>query len=214
MISGFTDSGKDGVSIALPPTTRSWRPVASIKGAIDGARFQQSAISNGFLTSSVVVTATHERTSIVATFTGGAPASSYTVLVYREGVLQGGQGGIPSGAVGATIPPILEPIPFPRIPEFPPVFPGPFGIHSVDTLDKRSSNGDGACVWELPVPQSPETARVVRFDLPNGRKVWGDKIRLVEEVPGAQSYPYTSFNGITVTATGIETLTLSDEEIQ
>jgi hypothetical protein len=212
LVSGFTDSGKDGVSIRLPADTRSWRPVVSVQGALDSVRFQETAISNGFLTSSVIVESTQDETLIAASFTG-IPNSTYSVLVYREGVLQDSVGGVQSGAVGARILPILEPIPFPRIPEFPPVSPGPFNISGVETLDQRT-NGQGACEWELPVPQSPRTARVVRFDLPNGKKVWGDKIRLVEEVPGAMSYPYTSFNGITLRATGIESLTISNQEIQ
>jgi hypothetical protein len=211
LVSSFSDSGLDGVSIKLPADTQSWRPDISIQGAREGARFEQVAISNGFRTSRVVVTATHERTDIVGHFTG-TPASTYSVLVYREGVLRASQGGIPSGGPGASIPPILEPIPFPRIPDFPPVAPGPFGIEA-STLSQRT-NGEGACVWELPVPQGPDKARVVRFDLPNGTKVWGDKIRLVEEVPGAMSYPYTSFNGIAVKASGIESLTIHGEEIQ
>jgi hypothetical protein len=212
LISGFTDSGQDGVSIRLPEATRSWRPVVSIQGARDGARFEQAAISNGFLTSRVIVeSTTQEGTRIVAHFTG-SPDARYTALVYREGVVQGFQNGIQSGAPGPVIFPIPEPIPFPRPQDFPPVAPGPFSIND-ETLAQRTS-GEGACQWELPVPQSPHTARMVRFDLPNGTRVWGDKIRLVEEVPGAQSYPYTSFNGIVLKASGIDGLTIDSEEIQ
>jgi hypothetical protein len=211
IVSSFTDSGKDGVSIALPEGTTSWRLKSSVQGAVDGMRFEEVAdISNGFITSRVVVTATHESTQIVGYFTG-SPNATYTAIVSLNGTVQASQSGISSGGLGPIAFPTPEPIPFPRIPDFPPVTPGPFGILQ-DSLAKQGTAG--ACVWELPISQNPATARMVLFRLPNGKRAWGDKIRLVEDVPGAKSYPYTSFSGIAVKASGVESITLSNETVQ
>lgn len=110
-----------------------------------------------------------------ATFTGGTTQRTYSVLVYKGGVFQGGAGGIGNGAQYLFINPNWD---------------EDFIMWLIGQWTFRLSMDDGSCGWQFDLGE----ARVMQ--LADGTELVGDEIRLVEEIRDDGHYPYTGFDAI------------------
>jgi hypothetical protein len=143
-------SSDAGVSIELPDA-RTW-----------------SGAMRGVATSEVEAKRTGTGFAFAAAFTGNEGLRTYSALVYRDGVLQGSMGNIPSHTQGIWI--NLE----------------------RETTSLFVVNPSGGCSWEFRYSGAP-----IAMKLPNGVQLMGDEVKLVEEVKPSGGYPYTTFDGLT-----------------
>lgn len=204
-ITNFGASGSDGVAFQIPGAT-SWTVSSAIQGnSAATTRLVSTAVADGAPTSSMILQQNGGSVTVSATFTGAGRGATYSALIYKDGVFQGGGGGIPSGQMAMMINrtnPINNPDP-PR--------PDPwpwwwwwwwfhdFGFSIV------SSTGGCSHTFSTSMPWS--------FTLADGRSVIGNRVDLVEDVPGSGSYPYLSFDAMQSQGTP-GSLTIQSESVK
>lgn len=209
-VSGLGAEGNDGVISRFDPTTFWNAQIALPAGPDSTTETHFSSISAGEVTSELNIAPENGRLHLEATFTGDAATSTYSVLIYKDGILQGslggfsgdpGQGKVTGKASGANglenvtqrIALYVDGIYMGQIDEpwwWPWVS---FGI----------ANG-GGCIWGL------QTVNDVTFSLPDGNNVVGDEVRFMEDVRGPGHYPYLGFEAIE-TRTTAESFTVVNE---
>lgn len=202
-VGNFGASGQDGVNISLDLAT-SW--TAEYNNAAFTSTNHQTvftAMAEGAATSTARLGVTNAAAtctkSLAATFTGAGDRSTYSALVYREGVLQAAIGGVRNGQTAARSiggGPGCRP----RWQTYSQCIQActsggwPCGYCSNPCPPDRvgfHTRANGACVWDFAGPLSD-------WQLLDGRKVQGDQVVLVEEIPEAGSYPYMTFDAIRI----------------
>lgn len=191
-------SGEDGVVSRFAPTTFWNAQFALPAGAGNNQATHFSSISAGEVTSELDIAPKNGRLQLEATFTGDSETSTYSVLIYDDGILKGSLGGFSgepdenktSGKAaggnrltqrialyidGIYMGQIEEPWWWPWI---------TFGIAN-----------DGGCNWGI------QLANDVTFSLPDGNRVVGDEVRFEEDVRGPSHYPYLGFEAIETRST-------------
>jgi len=197
-VSGLGPDGQDGVVSRFDPTTFWIAQLALPAGAGANPASHFSSISAGKVTSELDIAPEDGRLHLEATFTGDAESSTYSVLIYNDGLLVGSLGGF-SGEPGknqlagkaaggnrisAKIALYVDGIYMGQIEEpwwWPWVS---FGI-----------SNNGGCNWGL------QMARDATFTLPDGNRVVGDEVRFEEDVQGPSHYPYLGFEAIATRST-------------
>lgn len=171
------NAGTDGVKIDVGHAI-GWKARTDFDSPSGGA-IHLGAISDGAVVSTATIKASRDGLSFGSTFTGAGKGTTFSVKVYRDGELQGGQGGLTANRI------IIG-----------------YNISIDEYMDWLQWAGfylrmaDGSCSWEL----EGDRDRPLALRLPNGDEVVGDEIRLVEEIRGGGNYPYVGFQGITVQA--------------
>ena len=187
-------SGRDGVAIRFDGA-RSWSSVASFRG--DGgrdARLVSTALADGFAVSTATMSRNGSKVELGATFTGSGSGSTYSVLIYRDGVLKASSGGNPNGSAAIDV--------------FSPCLwlGGVEGDICDLVWEFRNSPGQSRCEWGL------VSDELLTFRFPNGKRVRGDEVQLVEEISPNGGYPYLSFDEIVLRGTG-DAIRLHSESI-
>lgn len=206
-VSGLGPEGQDGVVSRFAPTTFWNAQLALPAGPGNNQATHFSSISAGKVTSELDIAPQNGRLHLEATFTGDSESSTYSVLIYDDGILKGSLGGF-SGDPGAGklsgkasaanrlstkialyidgiyMGQIEEPWWWPWI---------SFGIAN-----------NGGCNWGV------QMAGDVTFALPDGNQVVGDEVRFTEDVRGPSHYPYLGFEAI-ATRTTAESFTVMNE---
>ncbi|MEM9557168.1 MAG: hypothetical protein AAGC60_23115 [Acidobacteriota bacterium] len=192
-----------------------WMLMSAIADGAAVARLRLDEIDNGYLQGGPAI---NNGYLVSLGFTGAAASSTYSVLVFNDGVLQGAVGGVSSDpqVMQTTMPHDDVPDPWdviifdwpgPWIPDDGP-FPGPgddpfpeddgptttFGIEAIS----------GACFYSM------SNGLDMLVHLPGGQLVTGDEIRFVEEVAGAGHGGYQTFHGMETTI-GAQTMTIVNE---
>ena len=186
-VANLGGKGGDGAAVALGQAT-TWVASLSLEPAAGGgSTFSTTARADGQDISRADLRATADGTvGLSASFTGGK--GSYAALVYRNGQLVGSQGG-------------LEADRFVNFYEDEDLF---MWLISIWTFFARMA--DGSCGWMI------ELDRDTQIRLPDGTIVTGDEIHLIEEVAKGGHYPYTSFDGMTLTG-NLSAIHLRDETV-
>lgn len=190
--------GSDGVESRFDPTTF-WKAQFALPAGEDNNQATHfSSISAGKVTSELDIAPEDGRLHLQASFTGDAETSTYSVLIYDDGILVGSLGGFSGEGDGNTLSSkkagpnritqrialyidgiymgqIREPWWWPWV---------SFGIAN-----------DGGCNWGL------QMANDVTFSLPDGNRVVGDEVRFEEDVRGPSHYPYLGFEAIATQST-------------
>jgi hypothetical protein len=192
-VSGPGGSGEDGVVSRFAPTTFWNAQLALPAGAGTNEATHFSSISAGKVTSELDIAPENGRLHLQASFTGDSSSSTYSVLIYNDGILVGSLGnfGSPDGNKlsgknrlsqkialyidGMYMGQIEEPWWWPWV---------SFGIAN-----------NGGCNWGIAM------ANDVTFSLPDGNKVVGDEVRFEEDVKGPNHYPYLGFEAIETRST-------------
>ena len=205
--SGLGPQGEDGVASHFEPSTF-WNGQTRFLGEPNGApSVHLSAVSGGTVTSQMSLDTDGDVYYLNASFTGQAENSTYSMLVYREGVLQGAAGGIPSASSAASAKARTAPAagPFSSAPQTLCSDCQPDLSAIIAALDAAmlewlawidsfgwgfGIQNNGGCTWGASLPAA------ARVTLPDGNEYIGDEIRLVEEVPASGHYPYVSFESI------------------
>lgn len=193
-VTGFGGSGSDGVDIRLDGAT-SWEIGTDILSEdASTSTLVVTALASGSPNSQMRVVDSGSQMEISTRFTGGGPDATYSAHVYQDGVYQGGLGGISfASSIRVTLPPLYPP---PVRPRRPPIRGTGFGIVAQT----------GGCFHTADFSTS-------LVQLPDGQRIQGDRLELVEEVTRAGSYPYLSFDAIRVTGT-VESLTITSETVK
>ncbi|MEM9597487.1 MAG: hypothetical protein AAGD06_24680 [Acidobacteriota bacterium] len=219
--------GKPGVASHLPAGTTFWAaelafdphvgpgPWMLSSAIADGgavARLRLDEVDNGYLQS---VPGVINGYLVNLGFSGAPSGSTYSVLVYDDGVLQGAIGGVASDdhLLQTTMPTDDIPDPWDIIifdwPGTGPTFPGPGddddpfpgdddGPIMTFAIDLQS----GACLFTVSSPVG------MHVQLPNGALIPADEIRFVEEVSLNNVYP--EFHGME-TVIGGDRMTIVNE---
>lgn len=199
--------GVSGVSSRFSPTVH-WNGQMEFPPGLPH-QTTLSSISGGETTSRLLIEPEGNGFRARATFTGASEQPTYSVLIYRDGVLQGALGGFDGSEPGK----------------------------SADRPTKPATRGDGpqdkvalyvdgiywgeidiwwwwdfhffiappgGCNWGMSFSQA------VPFQLPNGEQVLGDQVVFAEDVRGDGHYPYLGFESIE-TATTAPGFTITDE---
>jgi hypothetical protein len=161
-------SNAAGVAIELPDA-RTWSGAMRVVFA-GGANdiWRAESLAGGVATSEVEARRSGNGFAFAAAFTGNMEMRTYSAIVYRDGVLQGSMGNIPSRTQGIWIRTDRE------------------------TTSLFVVNPSGGCSWEFRY-----AGPAVPMKLASGLEVMGDEVRLVEEVKPSGGYPYTTFDGLT-----------------
>lgn len=217
---GIRPSREDGVAISLPKTTNWTSGLAFERSSAAVERTVLTAMAEGSATSSSTLTTEGVTTSYAATFTGASESPTYSVTVYKKGVLQRAIGGRVNGTVGVRNSPFDGPVG---------TFPGPNCRES--TVPANLCRQDcasaqypscaycdtacpppgfhlthlGACEWRFPLVNP-------RVELVDGTVLEGDEIVLTEELRGASSYPYLAFDKMLIQSTATS-MTLTSESV-
>lgn len=202
--------GQDGVAARFAPTTFWTAQLELPAGPGNNQATHFSSISAGEVTSELHVTPEDGRLHLEATFTGDAETSTYSVLIYDDGILTGSLGGF-SGDPGASgvsgkaaggnrlttkialyvdgfyMGEIEDPWWWPWI---------SFGIANT-----------GGCNWGMALD------RDATFALPDGNRVVGDEVRFEEDVHGPGHYPYLGFEAIETRSTA-DSFTVLNEMVE
>lgn len=190
-----TASAGDGVAVRLDPRTTSFTAHHVARG-IPGRPLDLTwtAVAEGRPISGARLMQKGERFALTANFTGAiGAASTYAIHVYDNGRLVTALGNVPPTAH------ILIPISWCQFTEF---FDCGFVSNFHNTADQQ-------CGWMFRFPSNAAMA----IELPNGTRVAGTQIVLLEEVRPAGQYPYLSFDGLLMQTTA-ESLTLLSESVR
>lgn len=186
-VDGFGESDENGVALSFADAT-SWRSQVDARGNGEGtASLRTAAIADGVTSSTATFEQNDGLLELSATFTGSGDDSTYSAMVYNDGVFQGGVGGLNNNQramyvdINDPLNPWDEPDPFWDWP-----WRWPWIGWGFDILATNQ-----ACQWAIDF----DTA--VNFHLSDGTQVMGDEVRLVEEVDPDGGYVYLSFDGIT-----------------
>jgi hypothetical protein len=167
-------AGEDGVAVTLKEAT-SWTARLGTTGSSAlPLRLSWSALADGRRISTASMRQDGGGFEVSALFTG-ATRSTYSAYVYDQGRLVGALGSLPPTAH------IVVPISFCQ------AFSDILECRFTSTFH-NSPNSE--CEWRFAWGQT------VVLQLPNGVKVAGNELRLVEEVRPASHYPYLSFDRI------------------
>lgn len=179
--------GRDGVAVHLKDTTTDWTAQTAL--VTDGLPLTSTlqAFAEGQSISSAVLRQMNDRFALSARFTG-ARTSTYAVLVYDQGTLV--------ASLGAVPPTAQVYIPF--------RMPCEFFDHGCGFIPRFRNHQNGECEWAFTFP------RAGRITLPDGRRITGTEVRLVEELHPAGHYPYLSFDGVTLQTTARRLTLLSE----
>jgi hypothetical protein len=207
LLTNLGERGTDGAAISLGQAT-DWT-AAFETSSKDAAQHTFTAVSDGAPISTTTTSTKGDVREISATFTASGADSTYTLQAYRQGELQGEVRGIPSGQIAARAP-IGGYTPSCR-PYYQTIqacydncyqqgynsclycetrCPRPIGFHNVSDAHLA-----GACRWIVRDTLSPVV-------LSDGRTVQADELVMTEEIRGASSYPYVSFERILFQASG------------
>lgn len=188
-----------GVSISLTGATN-WTGTAWL-GTSHDLRQEAllTAVAEGAATSTATLGLEMDRVDLGATFTGSGDASTFSVFIYRDGVLQAGLGGLENGTIGAI-----------SIGGGPGCRPAgqtenecrvicqangwPCGYCSTPCRFGFGTLANSACQWQIAMS-------VRSWRLSDGTTVEGDTVVLTEEVGAAASYPYLNFDEIQLQGT-------------
>jgi hypothetical protein len=186
--------GGDGVAVDTGQATN-W--TASQRVSIDPSRplgMTWTAIADGQAISTARLRQSGDRFALSARFTGATGSTStYAIHVYDNGRLVGSLGGVPPTAQ------IFVPISSCSLVE----------IFHCDFVTKFLNDVDLNCGWELAFA----SAAPMTIELPNGVRVKGNEVLLLEEGRGAGHYPYLAFDGLML-QTNASTLTLFSESVR
>ncbi|MCB1036857.1 MAG: hypothetical protein KDD47_23730 [Acidobacteria bacterium] len=202
IVSGLGSEGNDGVASRFAPTVH-WNAMLQVPTGSASQSFDLSSISGGESTSGLIVEPKNGRYRVKATFTGASEASTYSVLVYRDGVLQGALGGFSGdpnppaqgggkASTGLGLRNVSQQIALYVDGFYMGEIEDPWWIWLFDF--SISSNG-GGCNWGIAL------ASAVSVSLPDGSELEGDEIRIQEEVRGDGHYPYLGFESIEIRGT-------------
>ncbi len=188
LVDNLGEDGGDGVAISLGQAT-SWVASLSLEGASGGgSTFSTTARADDQDVSRADLRTTADGgVGLSASFTGGK--GRYAALVYNGGRLVGSQGGLDSSRF----------IVFNRDNE-------DFLMWLISHWSFAIRLSDGACTWTTGLDQA------VTIELPDGVQVTGDEVHLIEEVANGGHYPYTSFDGMTLTG-NLSAIGLTDETV-
>jgi hypothetical protein len=210
--------GQNGVGISLEGAT-SWTASTLLDESSKGRQEALfTAVAEGSVTSTARIGLNEGHLDIAATFTGAGDRSTYSVLVYNDGVLQGSVGGVGSGTVGAKS---IGGGPGCR-PDgqsysqcmntcYTNGWPCGYCVNPCNTVPVRHVGFHamairGECVWDLGEgPSRP-------WQLANGAVVEGNRIVLIEEVQEGGSYPYLNFDEILLQGT-LDSATFASESV-
>lgn len=157
-----------GVAIALPDAT-SWRgTLLPLFSAGTTPVLQSSALSDGVVTSRSEARKIGTKVAFSASFTGSVQDRKFTAHVYRGGVLVGSVPHIPSDTPGGWAASTIL----------------------VQMLIEFVVAPAGQCEWLYSFTSDQN------IQLPDGRVLIGNELRLVEEVNPSGGYAYTSFDGL------------------
>ena len=155
-----------------------WDSGIAIKEAEESTRVTASAFSQGEVTSTNTIRRNDDGSlGLSASFTGAAEGRTYSVLVYNNGVFQGGAGGIGDDVQYLYIDPRWD---------------EDFIMWLIGHWSFALRMENGGCEWGLDLNET----RTLR--LADGTKLVGNEIRLQEEVKGNGHYAYTGFDGIDI----------------
>lgn len=206
-VAGLGADGNDGVASRFAPTTHWSTQVAFPSGSYQTT--QMSSISGGESTSGLIIEPVNGRYRVRANFTGDAEEPTYSVLVYREGVLQGALGGFyggdtpPRSAANASADSDRKQ-PHQKIA----LYVDGFYMGQIDEpwwwWFTFSIAPGGGCNWGLGLNQA------FSVSLPDGTELIGDEIRITEDVRGPGHYPYLGFESIETRTTAQE-FTITEE---
>jgi len=210
-VSGLGPEGNDGVSSSFAPTTFWQARMDFPTGAIRNNRIHLSSISAGESTSELYLEPVDDQFQIRAEFTGDAANSTYSVLVYNQGVLQGALGSFSSQSVAPAAQSAATAVPgglesFNDEVRITLYIDGiRIGTFDVDWIIFHFGIANtGGCGWGMNLGQS------VAVSLPDGNQVMGDEIRFQEDVNGPGHYPYLGFESIE-TRTTMRSFTVTEE---
>lgn len=210
-----TTTGQDGVAINTGQATN-WTAATFVEG--DGtstaSRTVLSSVSEGSSTSTATLDQRGDQVSYASTFTGAGSGTTYSLLVYRQGILQASVGGVRSGTIGVISVPNPGWTPYCR----------PVGQTYNQCINSCIQNRYINCNYcSIPCRNTfhttPRASCEWRFDvahpslrLPDGRIVQGDSIVMSEEVNAPSQYPYLGFDQIRIQTTAKTTL-ISNESV-
>ena len=203
-VEGIGDAPENGVALSFGNAT-SWRAAADARGNGSGtASLRTAAIADGQTTSTATIQQAGERIELSATYTGAGAQSTYSALVYNDGVFQRGVGGLANNQRAAYVDyndPLNPWNPYEPIHWFDWWWWWPWHGWGFDILSTNQ-----ACQWTVQLEEP------VSFHLADGSQVMGDEIRLVEEVTEPGGYVYLSFDGITAQG-DLESLVFTSESV-
>ena len=181
-----------GVSSRFQPTVF-WNSHMEIAGGMQHST-ALSSISGGETTSRLFIEPEGDTLRLRSEFTGASGDSTYSVLIYRDGVLQGSLGNLSGGGSSATVADALTK----RAPNV-----GNSDIIA-DPMDEWFYlywwlhffiSPMGGCNWGIGMDAA------VSFLMPDGSTVVGDEIRFSEDIAGSGHYPYLGFEAIDTVST-------------
>ena len=200
-VSGVGPDGQDGVVSHFAPATV-WNGQLELPaGPGTNQTTHLSAISAGEVISELHIAPEDGRLRLEATFTGDAETSTYSVLIYEDGLLKGSLGGFSGDASQSTLSSKASSANGPTLSTRIALYVDGFYMGEIEDSYWRpwfifgNSNTDGACLWAM------HSAEPATFDLPNGDRVVGDEVRIMEDVQGPGDYPYVSFDAIETRST-------------
>ncbi|MCY1077131.1 hypothetical protein [Archangium lansingense] len=179
---GGSTSGKDGIAIntGLATTWTASTQLDYTNGSTHSLLL--TSVSDGAPTSTATIQKQGDLETYSATFSGTGAESTFSVLVYRDGVLQAAVSGVRNGQFAARAQRITDPNDQNRTNKTP---------KPRNTFHVLST---GACEWTI-----EDEAQI--FQLANGKVVQGNRIVLTEELRGPGSYPYFGFDQILLQST-------------
>ncbi|RKH68199.1 hypothetical protein [Corallococcus llansteffanensis] len=187
----------DGVSSTFTKAVK-WEQRSAVSLGQAGG-LQLAARDADQVVSTLRITPGREANTVIMapTFTGSPGGSSYTMNIYRGGVLQGSSPQ-PAGMM-ITFTNWRD---FLRWAEMHAWFLNDFDI---DMHSRRAAADVGACVWRMGAENNTFTVDV------NGKPVVGDEVEFVETIADG-AYPYRHFTGIDVNAVASQ-FTIRSESI-
>lgn len=174
-------NGGDGVAIDLGGAATSWSAVYNWRSE-PGDSLVSTAIADGQAVSQSVVVETSRDFRIIASFTGSSSSSTYSAFVYRDGRLVGGVGGLTG-----VEPAILERL------DYCDLYPDSRLCRWIEDFRNTSL---GECEWAYRFGSDRG------IQLPDGQRLVGDELRLLEELDPQGHYPYVSFDSMELTTSG------------
>lgn len=190
--------GSSGVSSRFSPTILWSADMEVPQGEVEHT--EMASISGGEATSHLYFTPEGDGQLIRPTFTGNSSNPTYSLLVYRDGVLQASAGGIYAGD-GLSNSTTTSPRKIRVV---------VFGVVVWDSHRRRnrfSIAPTGGCIWAVSFDQA------VGIQMPNGDMVQGDEVVFAEEVDGPGHYPYLGFEAIE-TRSSVSGFSVSNELVE
>ena len=197
-VSSPSGDGQDGVVSRFAATTF-WNAQLGLPGgAGNNPATHFSSISADKVTSELDITPENGRLHLQATFTGDSDSSTYSVLIYDHGILQGSLGGFsgdPANQKASATTAGGNHLSRRFALYVDGMYMGQFDNSWLWIWLSFSISSNGGCNWGMILPQ--ETT----FSLPNGQQVTGDEVRFEEDVQGPSHYPYLGFEAIQTQST-------------